>query len=94
VTGVSKFPASPDMIGQAIPNKAIAEALLAEGAPIEIHADLIPDPHTFSGFKWTSSDGPRTEIQVGTMVVGSVRVRERRPITLVLPFLKKLFGVQ
>ena len=94
VTHVSRFPTSPDMIGQTIPNKTLVETLLAQGVPLEIRADLIPDPHTVSGYKWTSSEGPRTDIQVGTMVNCSVRVRERRPITLVMPFLKKLFGVE
>ena len=94
VTHVSRFPASPDMIGQTIQNKILVETLLAQGVPIEVRADLIPDPHTVSGYKWTSSEGPRTDIQVGTLVNSSVRVQERRPITLVLPFLKKLFGVE
>lgn len=93
VTQVSKYPASPDVIHQTIPNKALVEELLTEGAPIEVHADLIPDHRTPSGYKWTSSIGPDVRIQVGTMAECSVRVKDRRPITLVLPYFKKLLGI-
>ena len=93
VTHVSKYPASPDVIHQTIPNKALVEELMAEGAPIEVKADLIPDHRTPSGYKWTSSIGPETTIQVGTLAECSVRVKDRRPITLVLPYLRKLLGI-
>jgi HlyD family secretion protein len=94
VTFVSKYPASPELMHQVIPNKALLEELLAEGAPLEIHADLIPDHTTPSGYKWTSSTGPKIQVQSGTMLQGSARVQDRRPITLVLPYLKKILGVQ
>jgi len=94
VTHVSKYPASPDVIHQTIPNQAFVEELLALGVPIEVHADLIPDDRTPSGYKWTSSTGPVVTVQVGTMVECSVRVKDRRPITLVLPYLKKILGIR
>ncbi len=94
VTYVSKYPASPELIHQVIPNKALVEELLSAGVPLEVHADLIPDHNTPSGYKWTSSSGPKIEIQSGTMLEGSVRIQDRKPITLVLPYLKKFLGIQ
>jgi len=94
VTYVSKYPASPEVMQQNIPNEALIQEMLSAGVPIEIHADLIPDHKTPSGYKWTSSTGPDVSIGVGTMAQCSIRVQDRRPITLVLPYLRKMLGVR
>ncbi len=59
------------------------------GAPIEVKADLIPNPATPTGFKWSSSEGPDIDIESGLLAVGSVTVSTQSPLSLVLPILKK-----
>ena len=44
---------------------------------------------TFTGFEWTSGDGPDDfPITAGTTAEVRVTIRERRPITVLLPFLE------
>ena len=91
VTYVSDFPATRQSMVGALGNEELADQLSMGTAPIEVRADLIPDPRTISGFKWSSSSGPPVEIQSGTLCRGTVTISRQRPIDLVLPFLRKRF---
>jgi len=91
VTSVSGFPSTPQGMMNTLQNKSLADKFSLGGAPIEVRADLIPDPRTPSGFKWSSSKGPPVKINSGTLCNATVTVDERRPIDLVIPFVKKHF---
>jgi HlyD family secretion protein len=93
VSRVSEFPATPARMQRVLNNDQLVKMLAAKNAPYEMYASLKVDPSTFSGYKWSSSSGPQTHIRSGTMCQATVTVKERRPIELVMPALKKLFGV-
>lgn len=93
VTRVSEFPATPARMERVLNNDQLVKMLAAKSAPYEMHAGLKLDSTTFSGYEWSSSNGPETHIRSGTMCRATVTVKERRPIELVMPALKKLFGV-
>lgn len=93
VKRVSDFPATPARMERVLNNDQLVKMLAAKNAPYEMYASLKPDSSTFSGYKWSSSTGPKTQIRSGTMCRATVTVKERRPIELVMPALKKLFGV-
>jgi HlyD family secretion protein len=93
VTHVSLFPASRQGMMQTFANEDLVAAMFAYGPPIEVHAELVM-AHTPSGFMWSSGKGPNTKIYVGTLCTGSAIVEEKRPIELVIPFVKrKILGV-
>jgi HlyD family secretion protein len=78
---------------QTFANEDLVAAMFAYGPPIEVHAELVM-AHTPSGFMWSSGKGPKTKIYVGTLCTGSAIVEEKRPIELVIPFVKrKILGV-
>jgi HlyD family secretion protein len=89
VTDVSSFPSSQQRMMKTLQNGKLIEMLSSSGAPLEVRADLIPDPRTPSGFKWSSSIGPTMNIESGFICTGSVSVSEQRPISLVIPIIKK-----
>lgn len=91
---VSGFPASRKGMLRTLQRENLVEQLSRGGAPILAAADLFPDPNTPSGFKWSSGLGPPLKIQSGTLCSAGVVIDARRPIDLVLPFLRRhLFGI-
>ncbi|MCR5724421.1 MAG: NHLP bacteriocin system secretion protein [Treponema sp.] len=94
VTAVSDFPVSREYLDSTLQNKGLAEQFFRSGSPIEVKVGLIPDNATKSGFRWSSSKGPDTTLDVGVFCTGSVTVRSQRPIELVIPLIKKnLLGI-
>jgi len=89
VNQVSGFPASRKGMLRMLQNEDLVRSLSEGGAPIFVSTTLIPDAGNVSGYKWASGQGPPLEIQSGTLCSGSVVVDKQRPLSLVLPLLKK-----
>ncbi len=94
VRSVSDFPVSPEGLQRVLRNDSLVGALSGEGPPIEVVATLDRDPSTPSGFSWSSSSGPPTQVYSGTLASGGIVVERRRPISYVLPFVKRTVGAQ
>lgn len=94
VTAVSEAPASEEAMLALLGNQRLVESFTEKGAPIAVEADLEVDPSTPSGFRWSSSKGPPFQIRSGTLCTARVITQEQRPITLVIPLLKELFGIR
>jgi HlyD family secretion protein len=92
VKTVSEFPVTPEGLRRVLRNDKLAEELIGKSAPIEVVAALQADPKTPSGFKWSSSQGPPTQVYSGTLAKGTVVVESKRPIAYVLPIVKKSLG--
>jgi multidrug efflux pump subunit AcrA (membrane-fusion protein) len=93
VTSISSFPASRHGMMHVLANEKLVERLSESGAPLEVRADLAADPHSESGFRWTSAGGPPEKVDSGTLCTGLLKVRTQRPITLVIPFLREKTGL-
>jgi len=93
VTFVSDFPATTRGMVQVLKNEKLVHELTGGGAPYEVHADLIVDPATPSQYRWTSSTGPQTKIESGTLAMGFINTQTQRPISKVIPLLRKWTGV-
>jgi multidrug efflux pump subunit AcrA (membrane-fusion protein) len=84
VERVSDFPVGSDRV--ALP-------LAGAGPVFEMRVRLTERRDTPSGFAWSTSAGPPSEISSGTLVTASVVVARRQPIALILPFLRRTAGV-
>lgn len=93
VTSVSEFPATTEGMMRVLQNDQLVQQMLAGGAVIEIYADLISNPKTVSGYKWSSPKGPPLKIQSGTLCGVSITVFNEKPISLVIPILKTKLGL-
>ena len=89
VTSIYEYPASQEGMMRILHNSNTVSLLTAHGTSIELHADLMPDANTISGFKWTSKKGPPIMIKSGTICNVTIITREQRPIGMAIPLFKK-----
>ena len=52
------------------------------------------DADTVSGFAWSTNKGEEVDLEVGTMLEGSVITEEVPPITMLIPKLKEKFNME
>ena len=91
VAYVSQYPASFKGMVRILGNEDIAHAFMTKGAPpISIRVALDKSSDTYSGFKWTSAEGPHTKIKTGTICTAKIEVDSRRPVELLFIKLDKL----
>jgi HlyD family secretion protein len=93
VTSVSAYPATRDEMISYLQNEVLVNRLLNSGELIPVTATMESDPKTPSGYRWSSSQGPDISVEGGTICSASVVLARQRPITLLIPFLKKQLGL-
>ncbi len=93
VETASDYPVTPEGLRRVLRNQKLIAELTGESAPIEIRVTLIEDPETPSGFKWSSSEGPPMKVFSGTICSANVTVETKKPISYVLPLVRKTVGV-
>ncbi|MEH2068019.1 MAG: NHLP bacteriocin system secretion protein [Nostoc sp.] len=93
VTDVSAFPVTKESALSVVGNAEFVQALMSQEPQIQVAAQLQSDPSTFSGYKWSSSQGPQLQITPGTTTIVQVTVEERAPISFVLPLFKSWSGI-
>ena len=92
VAAVGTVPASRDAMRAALGDERLAERLAAGGPVVAVRVRLTAAPANPSGVRWSSSAGPETPIPSGIPCTATVIVAARRPITLVVPALQRVFG--
>jgi biotin carboxyl carrier protein len=92
VTRVERFPASHKAMMRILENEELVKNLTRGSPCLQIAADLVPDPGTVSGYRWSSSKGPPALLYSGTPCRALVTVREQAPVRLVVPALRDLMG--
>ena len=93
VTYVSDYPSTSRGMLRILKNDKLLTSLAGTDSPYEVHADLLIDEHTFSGYRWSSSLGPPLKIQSGTRAAAYITVDSRRPIEMVVPLLRGYTGL-
>lgn len=90
VSYVSKFPASPQVMTNMLNNEYLVKFFFQEGPPYLVYVDLMPDPQTKSGYKWSSPSGKSLNIMSGTLCSALIQVESQSPINFLIPNLKKV----
>jgi len=93
VLSVSPFPVTTEAVTNVVGNAEVAQLLSAGGSKIEVFAELTQDPSSPTGYKWTSGKGPDVKITAGTTGAVRATVESRRPITFIIPILRRWSGV-
>lgn len=93
VTYVSAFPVTQQGMMTSMKNDQLVNNLLRMGAPFEVYVEFEENPEAFSGYNWTSANGPDITINAGTSCSGKITVQEEPPIAMVVPALKKFFDL-
>lgn len=92
VATVTPFPATREGMAAVVQNETLVAEFSKKGAPFEARLDLAV-AHTPSGYAWSSGQGPDIDLTSGTTVEASIAVREQAPIALILPFFRRVVGV-
>ncbi len=85
VVAVAPLPATAEGMRRVLRNDQLVQELVAGGAPIEVRVRLYRDPATASGFAWSASKGPKTQVSAGSIVRGQVIVERTRMIRWLIP---------
>jgi len=93
VATISEFPVTPEGMAAVLHNDILVKRFSQEGAPYSVVVQLQKDPASFSGYHWSSGDGPPIRLSTGTLARAEVTTRERPPIDLVVPVIKRLSGI-
>jgi HlyD family secretion protein len=93
VNTVLAHPSDPDAMMAILHNEKLVQSFSKDNAPLLVRMTLHKNPQTLSGFLWSSSQGPTQKITAGTLVQVAIKVRETRPIRLLIPTLRKMIGI-
>ncbi len=94
VVWVTPEPQTDAAVARQIGNQTLAQSLIGSESPIAFGVTLEDDPKAPSGLKWTSGTGPSSPIPVGTIANADVVVKKEPPIVLVIPALRRMFGLE
>jgi HlyD family secretion protein len=93
VRSISDFPMTPQGMSAVLHNDTLVSRFSRDGAPYAAIAELRRDDTTPTGYRWSAGSGPPTHLTTGTLIRAEITTRERRPIDLVLPNLKRITGL-
>jgi HlyD family secretion protein len=93
VRAVSTQPATLAGMAKTLGSDVLVQQLAMQGASFLVELDLEVDATTPSGYRWSSREGPPLRIGSGSAIRIEVEVQRRRPIELVVPFLRRVVGV-
>ncbi|MFP4661664.1 MAG: NHLP bacteriocin system secretion protein [Halanaerobiales bacterium] len=85
VISVSEFPATEQQMLRFLGSEELVEIFSRQGAPIEVRVEITMDDDYYSGYRWTSPEGPPLKINSGTLVTSLITTGEQRPIELIIP---------
>jgi HlyD family secretion protein len=94
VRSVSSYPATHEGMLRKLRNQVLVNELAAKGTPLEVVAELATNPNNVSGYQWSSPSGPPVGIFGGTICTASIVTELRRPISYVIPFVKRSIGIE
>ena len=89
VSSVSVYPATPQNMMKTLGNENLVALLGGQGASLIVRIDLIPDNKTKSGYRWSTPGGPPMAIHSGTIIQSAVITHRERPISMVIPLLRR-----
>ena len=88
VSQVQNHVASNHDMLQQLGEESLVNQFMANGAVQEMRIVLEKDPNTQSGYKWSSNKGADVELSAGTMVTVTIITEDKRPIDVLIPYLK------
>jgi HlyD family secretion protein len=94
VVFVSDGDVSEAHVNQILRNPLLTKSLLGDVAPLLARIELVPAKQNPSGFAWWSGSGPPYKITTGSVVTVDIVVEQVRPISLVMPALRKLLSLE
>jgi HlyD family secretion protein len=93
VVSISEFPITPQGMAAVLHNDTLVSRFSKDGAPYAASVRLQRDDNSVSGYHWAVGRGPAVRLTSGTLAKAEITTRERRPVELIVPMLRKLTGI-
>jgi HlyD family secretion protein len=93
VESISEFPITPQGMAAVLHNDGLVTRFSKAGAPYAARVRLKRNEGTISGYQWAVGKGPALPLTSGTLTKAEITTRERRPIELIVPMLRRLTGI-
>jgi HlyD family secretion protein len=94
VVAVSEGEVSNEHIEQILQNAQLTRRLIGDGSALVARVDVFASSENPSGFTWWSGTGPPYRITPGSVAELDIIVDQVRPISLVIPALRKLLSIE
>lgn len=88
VVSVSDYPVTEQGMLNTLGNEGLVRQMAAQGVSLEVRVNLVPNDQTYSGYSWTTLEGPPHRLNSGMLVSGTINISDQRPIGMVIPQLK------
>ena len=92
VSYVADYPATLQSMMLLLQNDTLVRDLAGDAPPIEVRAAMVPAANQ-SGYQWSSAAGAPVTLSSGTLCRAEIVVDRQRPISLVVPIIRKSLGV-
>jgi len=92
VSYVADYPATLQSMMLLLQNDGLVHDLAGDAAPIEVRATMLP-ANNQSGYQWSSAAGAPVTLSSGTLCRAEIVIERQRPMSLVIPILRKSLGV-
>jgi len=89
ITFVDDYVATNEEIENQLGNSSLMEVFAKDGPVVKIICELEKDNNSASGYLWTSEKGKDIKLASGTLVSATIVTEEKRPIDLLIPYLKE-----
>jgi HlyD family secretion protein len=74
-------------------NPQLVTRFMEQGPPYAVRVELVSNPDSASGYRWSGGPGPSVKLSSGTTVRAAITTDRRAPISLLLPLLKGQTGL-
>jgi len=91
VVSVSASYVTQEHMMATLQNQQLVAAFSGGSAVLEVEVDLFRDDNTVSGYRWSTPKGAPFVVSPGTICGGEIKVSDRRPVEMIVPFVKKFF---
>ncbi|KTD11141.1 multidrug resistance protein MdtN [Legionella gratiana] len=88
VTYVSELPISPQGLTSILENQKMADVFEQNGPVFKVKIKLIHSSDTPTGYRWTTSSGPKEKLTLGTVTKVEIVIKREHPLSIILPILK------
>ena len=94
VMSITELGVSKAELNAILRNPQLTDVLMGTSAPLLAKIGVFLDKQTPSGFAWWGGQGPPYSVTRGTRVAVDVIVERQAPITLVIPAMRHLLGLE
>lgn len=88
VTYISELPINPPSIESTVENQKLVDKFIQQGPVFKAKISLVHSPNTPSGYLWTTSNGPKENLSVGSVSSVGIIVKKQHPLSIIIPVIE------